>query len=136
MRLKDYIHVKEKCYYNISDKNRKKILDETIDFTTNLKKIKDGISQIEYIYKVNNDIYKVYIGRLSIDVYDVSYGSVTGDNDEITTRLTHKNVPFKVLDGVATAIKKLIEDENPRQIIFSIISSKKKVDVFYNTIKR
>ena len=104
-------------------------IDEIINLNTKVFKK----SYNEWYFFVNKEIYEVKLQK-SNNKYGITFVQ-TGISGEQTSDITDKNVPFKVMDGIAVILKKVIEEENPLEIEFSVYNNIKKANIFKKVIK-
>ena len=133
MRLKKWYKIWSNIY-KINETELIYKIDEIISLNTKVFKK----SYNEWYFFVNKELYEVRLQKNN-NKYIVTFVQTEISGEE-TSDITDKNVPFKVMDGIAVILKKLIEEENPLEIKFSVYNNIKKANMFkkivINVIKK
>ena len=128
MRLQQYYKMWSTLY---ESKDIEHNLDEFIDLKTKIY----SKSINKWSFWVDKDQYIVSAIEKPGKNFHVSFTYHDYFDDNETSTITDKQTPLRVLDGVAVAIKELIEDENPNIIEFAVYNIEKKIKVFRRVIK-
>jgi len=124
MRLKQYYKMWSKLY-EWDEETIIWNIDESVNLTTKVMKKSDR----KWHFWVKNDLYIVNVMEKVPSHYELSFFHKDVYGNEISS-ITNKNTPFSVMDGVAVAMKNLIEIKNPKIIEFNVFGEDKKVRMF------
>ena len=123
MKFKEYLTLM-KNFYNSNP------INEKLNFNYDIKKISGNEYKWKWIVKINSDLYTIDAGKIKEDTWDITFSFA----EEGITSSTDKNIPLKVLSAVATAIKELVIEVNPKYIEATIFGNKK-ANTFLNLMK-
>lgn len=123
MKLQEYLILMEE-FYNSNP------INEKLNFNYDIKNIQNSSYKLKWIVKIKGDLYTIDAGKVKEDTWDITFSFA----EEGITSLIDKNIPLKVLSAVATAIKQLVIERNPKYIEASIIGNKK-ANTFLNLMK-
>lgn len=105
-------------------------INEKLNFNYDINKINGNEYKWKWIVKINGDLYTIDAGKIKNDTWDITFSFA----EEGITSSTDKNIPLKVLSAVATAIKELVIEVNPKYIKASVFGDKK-ANTFLNLMK-